>query len=82
MSEFGFPLDKTDFRFIIKSYLGRVGRRIKIFKNNLPGLSWVSLFLKRNPALSIRLATNIKRARAAVNEKVLQDYIENLKKNH
>lgn len=80
MSEFGFPVDKTDFRFIIKSYLDRVGRKIKIFQNNLPGLSWVSLFLKRNPALSIRLATNIKRARAAVNEKVLQDYIENLKK--
>jgi len=51
-----------------------------VFKNNLPGLTWVSLFLKRNPTLSVRLATNIKRSRAAVNKEMLEDYINNLKK--
>lgn len=79
MSEFGFPIDKTDFRFIVKSYLDRLGRKISNFKNNLPGLTWTSLFLKRNPTLSVRLATNIKRARAAISKEIIQDYINNLK---
>lgn len=79
MSEYGFPVDKTDFRFIVKSYLDRIGRKIKVFKNNLPGLTWVSIFLKRNTTLSIRLATNVKRTRAAVNKDIIQDYINNLK---
>lgn len=80
MSEFGFPVNKTDLRHILKSYLDRIGRKIKVFKNNLPGLTWVSLFFKRNPTLSVRLATNIKRSRAAVNKEMLEDYINNLKK--
>lgn len=47
MSDYGFPVDKTDLRYIIKSYLDRQGRKINTFKNNLPGLSWVSNFLKK-----------------------------------
>lgn len=62
MSDFGFPVNKTNLRHILKSYLDRIGRKIKVFKNNLPGLTWVLLFLKRNPILSVRLATNIKRS--------------------
>lgn len=61
MSDYGFPVDKTDFRYIVKSYLDRIGKKVNTFKNNLPGLSWVSNFLKRNKLLSYRLATNIKR---------------------
>lgn len=80
MSELGFPVNKTDLRHILKSYLDRIGRKIKVFKNNLPGLTRVSLFLKRNPTLSVRPATFIKRSRAAVNKKMLEDYINNLKK--
>jgi len=68
MSEFGFPVNKTDLRQILKSYFDRIGRKIKVFKKNLPGLTWVSPFLKRNLTLSVRLATNIKRSRAAVNK--------------
>jgi hypothetical protein len=63
MSEFGFLVYKTDLLQILKSYLDRIGRKIKVFKNNLPELTWVSLFFKRNLTLSVRLATNIKRSR-------------------
>lgn len=69
-------MNKTDLRQILKSYLDKIGRKIKVFKNNLPGLTWVSLFLKRNPTLSVRLSTHIKRSRAAVNIEMLEDYIK------
>lgn len=78
VSDFGFPIDTTDLRYIIKSYLDRIGRRLKIFSNNLPGISWVEGFLKRNKKLSVRLASNIKRAKAPVDEKVLTEYIKKI----
>jgi len=51
MSDYGFPVDKTDLRYIVKSYLDRLGKKLNTFKNNLPGLSWVSNFLKLNKPL-------------------------------
>lgn len=78
MSNYGFPIDKTDLRYIVKSYLDRLGKKVNTFRNNLPGLSWVSNFLKRNKPLSYRLATNIKRSRAAINEDIIRQYIQNL----
>jgi len=47
MSEFEFPVNKIDLRQILKSYLDRIGRKIKVFENNLPGLTWVSIFFKK-----------------------------------
>lgn len=77
MSTYGFPIDKVNLRFIIKSYLDRIGRRVRIFPNNLPGLSWTESFLNRQKELSVRLASNIKRSRASINKEVLTEYIGN-----
>lgn len=60
MSNFGFPVDKSDLRYILKSYLDRIGRKVPVFCNNLPGLSWTASFLKRHKNLSIRLASKLK----------------------
>ncbi|CAI6374178.1 unnamed protein product [Macrosiphum euphorbiae] len=79
MSNYGFPIDKTDLRHIVKSYLDRIGRKVSVFKNNLPGLSWTANFIKRHKNLSIRLASNIKRTRAAIDKEILENYILNLK---
>jgi hypothetical protein len=76
--EFGFPVDEMDFRFIVKSYLDKQGRSVYCFKNNLPGRDWAKSFLRRNPQLSVRFANNIKRARAAIDESVITEYIDNL----
>ncbi|XP_047130715.1 uncharacterized protein LOC124810243 [Hydra vulgaris] len=78
VSEFGFPLDELDFRFIVKDYLTSQNKTIPQFRNNFPGLEWSKIFLKRHPMLTLRLAANIKRYRAAINEKTLSEYIENL----
>ena len=71
-------VDELDFRFIVKDYLSSQNKTIPQFKNNFPGLEWSKLFLKRHPMLTSRLAANIKRYRAAVNEKTLSEFIENL----
>lgn len=60
MSNYGFPVDNADLRYIVKSYSDRIERKVKVFKNNLPGLSWTASFLKRHNNLSIRLASNIR----------------------
>ncbi|XP_047027499.1 MFS-type transporter clz9-like [Helicoverpa zea] len=78
LSEHGFPLTSFDLRIVIQSYLDKIGRRVPKFKNNCPGLEWVSSFLKRNAELSQRLAANIKRSRAGTDRETLSDYIQNL----
>lgn len=78
LSEFGFPVDELDFRFIVKTYLTSLGRNVTQFKNNLPGKDWVRLFLKRHQQLTVRFAANIKKVRAGVNERILTEYIRNL----
>jgi hypothetical protein len=37
LSDFGFLLTCDDFRYVVKSYLDRGGRKEKQFCNNLPG---------------------------------------------
>lgn len=70
VSDFGFPVDELDFRFLIKSYLNKQGKRIKCFQDNMPGRDWVKSFLKRQTDLSVRFTNNIKRSRAAIDEKL------------
>ncbi|KAG8232961.1 hypothetical protein J437_LFUL011454 [Ladona fulva] len=74
--DFGFPVDELDFRYIVKCYLEKQGRLVE-FRNNLPGRDWVKLFMKRHPHLSIRFANNVKRARAAIDETVITQYVDN-----
>lgn len=80
MSEYGFPVDTRELRHVMKNYLNRCGRKIKIFKDNLPGKEWTKTYLTRHPRLSERFAENVKRTRAAVDEKTLRSFIENLGK--
>ncbi|KAK9721741.1 hypothetical protein QE152_g20746 [Popillia japonica] len=79
VAEWGFPLEKFDIRKMVKSYLERPGMRHKIFKSNLPGKDWADSFLKRyTDRLTVRLPENIKRARAETNNKVINEYFDNL----
>lgn len=79
LSEFGFPVTELELRQIIKTYLNRQGRKIARFKHNVPGRDWVISFLKRHKDLTARIASNIKRSRAALNVNQMTEYIENLR---
>jgi hypothetical protein len=78
ISEYGFPADKLDLRFIVKVYLTKQGIIVKSFQENLPGRDWMKLFLKRHPDLTVHFAANIKKVRVGVSENIISDYIDNL----
>lgn len=81
LSEWGFPITRSDIRLLIKSFLDRKGVKIDQFKDNYPGIDWFYNFMKRhNRILTERLAQNIKRAQAGITKDTVKDYFENLKK--
>lgn len=45
-SDWGYPFDKNEVKMLVKSYLDHSGKKIKKFKNNLPGNEWYRLFIK------------------------------------
>lgn len=77
---FGFPFDTMDIRMVVRHYLLEMGRQVDRFKNGtVPGDDWIAGFLSRHPEIRMRIAKNIKTNRAAISEKTLTDYINNLK---
>lgn len=80
-SEFGMPLTLCDVRFIVKAYLDSTNTKVPQFKNNLPGVDWGRLFLKRHKSeLGRRFASNISRSRAQVNEDMVKDFFLRLER--
>lgn len=79
LSDIGLPISLFDVRCVAQSYLNSQARRVKQFKQNLPGWDWSQSFLKRNEAeLTQRFQTNISRKRAQVNEQILNQFFDNL----
>lgn len=58
--------------------MDRIGREVRVFKNNLPGPEWARFFLRRHKELTITLCENIKRALAEVNSSVVNEYFNKL----
>jgi hypothetical protein len=79
-AEWGFPFSHVDLKHFIKSYLDRKGANTR-FKNNLPTSRFVTSFLRRNPRLTLRRASLIKRARAAVSVEIITEFITNYSKS-
>ncbi|XP_072378227.1 uncharacterized protein [Diabrotica undecimpunctata] len=78
MGEYGFPTNARELKNIIKNYLNRCGRDVKIFKDNFPGEDLIKKIMVRYPEISLRFAENIKRVRAGVDENILRSFFENL----
>ncbi|XP_018563258.1 jerky protein homolog-like [Anoplophora glabripennis] len=74
----GFPLTKADIKQIVKKFLDKKGIVIPILKDNLPGDDMVALFIQRNN-LSVRMASNIKRSRASVDQYDVNKFFDNIK---
>lgn len=50
LSEWGFPCNLLDLRFLAKRYSDKCGRKVDMLKNsnNLPGKYWAQNFVKRH----------------------------------
>lgn len=77
LSDYGFPITLIDGQMIISNYLDRLGRKVRQFKNNIPGREFMMGFMKRQN-LSYRLTQNIKKKRASVNKETMNTYFDNL----
>ena len=80
MCDYGFPAMPQDVRHYIKCYLDTKNRTVEQFKDNLPGMEYMFYLLKCQKDYTKRLTSNLKHARAAVDEKVLREYVEHLEK--
>lgn len=80
LCNYGFPATTLDVQHYIQAYLNTKNRVIPQFQNNLPGKEYMWYFLKRHKDYTKRLTSNIKRARAAVDERILREFHENLEK--
>lgn len=78
LTEWKIPLNSTDVRFLVKSFLDRQGR-VTALKNNMPGLDWIAGFKKRHN-LTMRLAQNIKPGRAEISPDAVKQYFTRLEK--
>lgn len=78
--DWGFPLTKFDLRLFGKHYLDSDGRVENRFQNNMPGSDWADSLLKRHKSsFSQKVASNIKRNRAAVTPEALLEFYNNVK---
>lgn len=80
LAEFDIPITKDDLRICVRNYIVMQGRNLFEKNNNIPGKDWAYSFIQRHPALSERLAENVKLVRAEVNESTLRNYISRLSK--
>lgn len=80
-AEWGFPLKSYDVRFMVQKFLNKCGKREKRFVENLPGIDWFKSFLLRHHNLTIKLAENTKRVRAALSYEVVERYFSHLQQS-
>jgi hypothetical protein len=79
LGDWGFPVNTTDVRLMVKHYLEVRGRRVSKFKSNLPGTDWMSCFLKRrSDIISQRMCQNICRKRAEISADNVEQYFDHL----
>lgn len=81
ISTFGFPVTSQDLQFIVKAYLDKRGKKIKVFKHNFPGKEWVLSFLNRHKnTLSNRVARNINVSRAVIDREIINSFFDQLER--
>ena len=75
VAQWGYPLRGLEIKYMVKYYLDTLGEVSPVFIDNKPGDRWLRGFVKRC-AMSARVATNIKRARAAITEESLNGFFD------
>lgn len=73
VAQVGFPITASELKDCVQLYLDMKERKT-LFKDNRPGRNWFTRFLKRHKNLSIRLAENLCKSRAAVTEEMIRNW--------
>lgn len=79
LANVGFPITKNQLIDNVASYLGNQ-HLPNPFKNNRPGRKWFQLFRSRHKSISIRVAENISKTRAALTEKGIRDWFTDVQR--
>lgn len=75
----GFPKRKEDIQATVKQFLDKTSRE-NPFTNNTPGNGWYRSFLSRNPSVTLRAPEAVTQASAAVSEKDLRGWFNQIEK--
>lgn len=79
-ADFGSPLTALDLWIMVHKYLQKNGR--DIFNGKMPGEKWAYGFIKRHRnLLSLRVTSNIKKARAEKSCPEMREYFSYLKES-
>ncbi|KAJ8967342.1 hypothetical protein NQ314_002947 [Rhamnusium bicolor] len=78
VADWSFPLTKRDVSAVVQKFLDKQGKRVPIFKDNIPGDDFLNSFMTRNN-LSIRIASNIKQSRVSVDQHNIISYFNNIR---
>lgn len=80
-SDMGMPLNVEQVRHLVKDYFDANSWQSPTFKDNFPGPTWAFNFIKRFPALTLRLAENKRRIEGTLTAEDLDRYFDRLKPN-
>ena len=80
VAEWGFPVGGMEIKIMVRDLLNKKNVQSTVFKDNIPGVDWIKAFMERNK-MSGRMASNIKRARSAVDETVVNSFFDELEKS-
>lgn len=75
----GFPMHPNEVKLAVQKIL-LAEKRPNPFPNSLPGRKWMKLFLQRHPAIALKNAEVISKARAAVTEEGIRKWFAALVK--
>ena len=79
LAKWGFLFDTSDLKHMVKGYLGRLGRQVPIFKENMPAQDWASSLLKRHEnAIGKRMCQNIKPTRVNISAEDINSFFDHL----
>lgn len=78
-SDRGAPLSIEEVRHLVKDYYDANGLVSKTFRDNFPGPTWAGTFLRKFPALTVRVAQNKRRAEGRLTKEDLEDYFRRIK---
>lgn len=81
VSKWGFPLDMTDLRYMVKAYLDSSEKVVSRFCNNYPGYEWAVSFMQRCKAkVSQRPVQDISMKQSKVTPNTVNTFFENYEK--